>query len=180
MPKIYSYSIYPLSSGEVTRQSGDRLGGMDTETLGEFLNEANKATYANKSAEKVAPTRVGSRDYEFTKGGLVYHDTYFGSRDFIGEEVVYEEGKPVWGANYYGFIPDPAVDTDEVYDFLRLALMQEYSDIIPVRGPKSFADGSRMYTFSVTGDLANFEGVEEISFNGTTVYRCFVHGGFTR
>ena len=64
---------------------------MNTETLAKFLNEANKATYANKTAPKVAPSRLKSEDYHFEKDGLIYHDTYFGGRDFIGEEIVYEK-----------------------------------------------------------------------------------------
>ncbi|MEN9338195.1 MAG: hypothetical protein RIQ41_509, partial [Candidatus Parcubacteria bacterium] len=75
---------------------------MNTETLAKFLNEANKATYANKTALKVAPSRLKSEDYHFEKDGLIYHDTYFGGRDFIGGEIVYENEKPVWGANYFG------------------------------------------------------------------------------
>lgn len=61
-------------------------------------------TYANKSAPKVAPSRLKWEDYHFEKDGLIYHDTYFGGRDFIGEEIVYENEKPVWGANYFGFV----------------------------------------------------------------------------
>ncbi len=69
---------------------------MDIETLSKFLNEANKATYANKTAPKVTSSRLKSEDYHFEKNGLIYHDTYFGGRDFIGEEIVYDNEKPVW------------------------------------------------------------------------------------
>jgi len=68
---------------------------MNIETLSKFLNEANKATYANKDAQKVVSSRLSSEDYHFEKDGLIYHDTYFGGRDFIGEEIVYEDRKPV-------------------------------------------------------------------------------------
>ncbi len=115
---------------------------MDIATLAKFLNEANKATYANKNAPKVTPARPGSRDYEFKKGNFTYHDTYFGPRDFIGEEVIYEGEVPIWGANYFGYIMDDSAGTEEVYNFLRQALMQEYSDVIPVRGPTRFVDAN--------------------------------------
>ena len=68
----------------------------------------------------------------------------------------------------------------DVYDFLREALMQEYDDIIPVRGPSNFSANDKEYNFFVDGDLANFSGKEEISFGGKVVYRCFVYGGFVR
>lgn len=150
---------------------------MNIDTLAKFLNEANKATYANKSASKVTPSRLKSEDYHFEKDGLMYHDTYFGGRDFIGGEIVYENKKPVWGANYFGFILDEKVSEKDVYDFLRKALMQEYDDAIPVRGPSNFSADDKEYRFSADGDLTNFSGKEEILLSGKVVYRCLVHGG---
>ena len=55
----------------------------------DFLIEAKKQTYANESAEKVESTRFNSKDYEYKKENMVYHDTYFGGTNFIGEEDVY-------------------------------------------------------------------------------------------
>jgi hypothetical protein len=150
---------------------------MHIETLTKFLNEANKATYADKNAEKAVSSRAGSKEYHFEKGGFAYHDTYFGSRDFIGEEIVYENGDPVWGMNYFGVVLDEEVSEKEVFDFLREALMQEYEDVIPVRGPSNFSSGDKEYRFSVEGDFANFSGKEEILFGEKVVYRCLVHGG---
>ncbi|MDP2587282.1 MAG: DUF5680 domain-containing protein [bacterium] len=151
-----------------------------TKELADFLHEANKNTYANKDAPKVAPSRLKSKGYHFEKGDLIYYDTYFGGRDFIGGEIVYKNQKPVWGENYFGFILDKNVSEKDVYDFLRMALMQEYDDTIPVRGPSNFSADNKTYTFIANGDLENFSGKEEISFHGKVVYRCFVHGGFIR
>lgn len=153
---------------------------MNTDTLAKFLNEANKATYANKSAPKVASSRLKSEDYHFEKDGLIYHDTYFGGRDFIGEEIVYENEKPIWGANYFGFVLDENISEKDVYDFLRRALMQEYNDIIPVRGPAKFSDSEWTYQFTAKGGLENFAGQEEILLKSKVVYRCLIHGGFIR
>ena len=153
---------------------------MDTQILTKFLNEANRATYANKSAQKVAPSRLKSEDYHFEKDGLVYHDTYFGERDFIGEEIVYQNEEPMWGANYFGFVLDERVNEKDVYNFLRKALMQEYNDVIPVRGPAKFSDGEWTYQFTANGGLENFAGQEEILLNAKVVYRCLIHGGFIR
>lgn len=153
---------------------------IEIELLAEFLNKANKHTYANKDASKVASSRLKSEDYHFEKDGLIYHDTYFGTRDFIGEEIVYKNEKPVWGANYFGFIIDNEADEKDIYDFLRKALMQEYGDIIPVRGPKEFIDGNWLYCFSSSGSLENFVGQEEISLKNKIVYICIISGGFIR
>jgi len=153
---------------------------IDMDDLASFLHIANKRTYANKDVPQVQASRAKSQDYEFEQGGLTYHDTFFGDRDFIGEEVIYYQQRPVWGANYFGVIFADEIGETEVYDFLRRALMQDFQHIIPVRGPASFSAGDWKYEFSATGDLANFSGQEEISLREQTVYRLLVHGGFIR
>ena len=147
------------------------------EELTDFLDEANKSTYANKDARKASSARLKSEDYHFEKGNLIYHDTYFGSRDFIGEEVVYKNSEPVWGMNYYGYILSPSTDEKELYGFLREALMQERSDILPVRGGKSYQMDNLEYTNAVEGELNRFTGTEEIYRAGVMVYQCHYHGG---
>ena len=151
--------------------------GIATDTLAHFLHGANTRTYADASAPKAPSTRLNSHDYQFEQGDLLYHDTYFGSRDFIGETIVYDVGRPVWGANYFGFILDENADAKEVEDFLRMALMQEQSDVIPVRGPRSFARDDWEYQLSINGDITKFTGEETIMRAGKTVYRLFIHGG---
>lgn len=147
------------------------------EKLADFLHAANKATYANKEAPKSASLRPASEDYHFEQGDLTYHDTYFGTRDFLGEEIVYEAKKPVWGMNYYGYITNPDVSAENVYAILRSALMQEYSDIPPVRGPREYVDGADKYENRVEGGLDRFFGEERISLKGQLVYHCWYHGG---
>ncbi|MAZ67208.1 XRE family transcriptional regulator [bacterium] len=145
--------------------------------LTDFLNAANKATYANKEAPKSASLRPSSEDYHFEQNDLVYHDTYFGARDFIGEEIVYKAGKPAWGMNYYGHILKSEVSTKDAYTILRPALMQEYDDILPVRGPKEYVLENSRYTNKVEGTLDRFSGEENIYLDGELIYRCWYHGG---
>lgn len=145
--------------------------------LVDFLEEANKSTYANKDAPKATSSRPKSEDYHFEKGNLIYHDTYFGGRDFIGGEIVYKDKVPVWGMNYYGYVLNKDVSEKDVYGFLRKALMQEYSGIIPVRGAQNYEDGNWRYTNSPQGDIDRFTGVEEIYHNDELVYRADYHGG---
>ena len=153
---------------------------IDLEEIKKFLDKANKHTYANKNAQKAKSTRLNSEDYHFEEGDLIYHDTYFGAKDFIGEEIIYKKGTPVWGANYFGFILKEDVDKKVVYDFLRRALMQSHKSEIPVRGSSDFSFEDWAYQFSVNGHLGNFSGEEKILFKGDVVYRCFVHGGFIK
>ena len=49
----------------------------------DFLIEAKKSTYANGTTEKIESNRLGSKDYEYKKGNMLYHDTYFGGTNFI-------------------------------------------------------------------------------------------------
>lgn len=154
------------------------MNRIDLKQLADFLEQANKSTYANKDAPKASPSRLKSEDYHFKKDGLIYHDTYFGSRDFMGEEVVYKGGEPVWGLNYYGYILSEMTNEKELYSFLRQALMQEYSDIIPVRGPKNHQQNDWEYNNSAKGELDRFTGTEEIYRAGVLVYKCHYHGGF--
>lgn len=150
---------------------------IDVETLTRFLSDANKSTYANKDAPKAPSTRPRSDDYHFEDDNLIYHDTYFGARDFIGGEVVYKNEAPVWGMNYYGYVLAPSVSEKDIYNFLRRALMQEYTSVIPVRGPKSYESDGWRYTNIPNGELNRFTGKEEIYRGSELVYRADYHGG---
>lgn len=167
---------------DVVHQINDKLRmsiEITIKELSDFLNEANKHTYA-ADGKKVASTRLKSDDLEYQKSDLMYHDTYFGAGDFIGEEIVYKKGIPAWGANYYGFILDSHYTPKQIYNFLKKALMREYDDLIPVRGPKIFRDGDWTYQNSIDGALDNFSGKEEILCNDRIIYRCLYHGGLIR
>lgn len=41
-----------------------------------FLKKAKFNTYASNTAIKVASTRLNSKDYEYSEGEWIYHDTY--------------------------------------------------------------------------------------------------------
>lgn len=150
------------------------------QTLSQFLRAANKATYADVSASKAPSLRPASEDYHFEQGDLTFHDTYFGARDFVGEEIVYKAGVPVWGMNYYGHVLKPEVSTADAYKILRPALKQEYDDIIQVRGPREYVEGNSRYVNNVNGDLDYFSGTEEIYLDGELVYRGMYHGGWIK
>lgn len=152
--------------------------GVSAKRIGAFLHAANKNTYVNAKAAKSESSRAGSHDYHFEDGLFIYHDTYFGNREFMGEEVIYHAGRPIWGANYYGTMLDDDMEEATMAAFLRKALMQEYTDVIPVRGPKAFVEGEWSYRFAPMGNLDRFTGVEEIAHLGKIVFRLQIHGGF--
>jgi hypothetical protein len=142
-----------------------------------FLREANLNTYANEDTERTPSLRPGSKDYHFEKGNLAYHDTYFGATKFVGEEIIYQDTKPIWGMNYYGFTVNDSISESLFDSILRPALMAGSGDNIPVRGPKEFINGEWKYTFRTEGDLSNFTGIEEISKNNKVVCQLYCHGG---
>jgi len=152
------------------------------EELRIFLVKAKKGTYADSSVEKVTSSRVGSNDYSFKSDDMEYHDTYFGGTKFMGEEVVYHNGEiPIWGMNYYGVTIDETLSEEAMDAALRPALMRVgEDDIIPVRGPREFVNGNYKYTFNVSGDLDNFEGIETIYKNDIKIYELKCHGGLIR
>ena len=155
------------------------------EKLKSFLVEAKKQAYANALAEKAESSRVGSKDYHFSikRGDMIatYHDTYFGTLRFMGEEVVYiNSDEPIWGMNYYGMSLKEGLNEAELDQILRSALMKvgEDTGVLPVRGPRHFEYGDYSYSFRTEGDLANFDGVEEIRKGEELVYRLRCHGGY--
>ena len=79
------------------------------ENLRDFILLAKQNSYVGGGA-KLLPYRLGSHDLQFIrKDDWAYHDSYVGENDFIGEEIVYFQNKPVWGMNYYGRILSPRV-----------------------------------------------------------------------
>lgn len=144
----------------------------------EFLKEAKTQTYANENIEKKSPSRLNSNDYEYSNNGLTYHDTYFGGRKFMGEEVVYKDETPIWGMNYYGVTLDEELSEEAMDKALRPALMQVGQDgIIPVRGPREFSNEEYKYTFEVTGNIEYFTGIETIYKNDEIIYVLRCTGG---
>ena len=145
----------------------------------EFLLEAKKGTYADGTAKKVESSRKGSSDCNYQRGNMEYHDTYFGGKCFLGQEVVYIDGKAIWSMIYHGegLAEDLA---EEAFDsVLRPALSRvgEDPNVLPVRGPGRLEDNGFTYTFVTTGDLNSFNGTEEIYKGKTLVYRLVCSGG---
>lgn len=148
----------------------------------DFLIEAKKSTYANGTTEKIESSRLGSKDYEYKKDNMLYHDTYFGGTNFIGEEVVYIDNKIYWAMNYYGVTLDENLGEEAMDNALRPALMQVgvSENIIPVRGPREYKNGDFKYTFEVSGDLTNFSGIETIYKNDKKIYELKCNGGLIK
>ncbi len=140
--------------------------------LADFLVYAKRQTYG--SGAKPRSLDDGSKEYLVSLDEYTYRDRYIGGNPFIGEEVVFREGKPVWGMNYYGKATGST--PEEVFDFLGKALALVSPDK-PYRGPEKHEEDAWSYTFFSRGGINSFWGEEEIQYDGLRVYWLRFHGG---
>jgi hypothetical protein len=147
--------------------------------LNDFIVRAKAATYIGSSAESES-CRPGSHDLAFHEGAFQYLDSYFGGADFIGEEVVYFEGKPAWAMNYYGRILEPErISPEEVGKLLKKSLSQLYQENRFLGGYK-YVDGRDAYFDTNEGNLHTFTGKEWIERDGIRVYELIYNGGLIK
>lgn len=122
-----------------------------------FLVIANQKGYASEDAEIVKEVD-GSNTIIFELGDFKDHDNFFGGEPYGGRRVVFYKGKPVWMMVYYGAVV-PRASHKRIYKFLRSALRKGDN---PFRGPAEMQEGNLVYEFSYEGDIAKFNGEENI------------------
>ncbi|MCC7160905.1 MAG: hypothetical protein IT331_00280 [Anaerolineae bacterium] len=150
---------------------------MNDSQLAEFLVQAKRATYAAQGdSASVAPLLPGSRQLEYQLGDVLYRDIYFGMDYFVGQETVYENGRPIWAMSYAGGMTDPTADRGAAYGFLQFAL-RRVETASPFRGPGLIRGDGYQYTSQTTGTIQNFWGIERIGRNHGIIYEMRYHGG---
>jgi len=149
---------------------------MDTEKLKQFLVKAKTNTYAlgGEGSEKILED--GRKEFRFEASNYIYQDQYYGHDPFIGEEIVWENKKIIWGMNYYGRVITEDISPSLVYAFLKEALKTVNSDI-PSRGDREFSDDKFTYINKVKGAIDNFTGKEGIYYEDKLVYKLTYNGG---
>ncbi|HEY5161263.1 MAG TPA: DUF5680 domain-containing protein [Gaiellaceae bacterium] len=144
-----------------------------------FIITAKAATYAG-NGKPVEPSRPGSKDLWYEDGDLLYRDSYFGSGDFIGEEVVWYKGEPIWAMNYYGYILVPEeLSAEESGKVIKESLTALYSEGRFLSGFKHQTTLG-LYIDTNEGDVANFHGMEWTERGGKRLYELRYHGGLIR
>jgi hypothetical protein len=149
---------------------------MDNPSLHDFIVRAKAATYVG-GGQPAPACRPGSHDLKFSDGDWSYLDSYFGGRDFIGEEVVYFQGKPVWAMNYYGRILRPElISPAQAGQVIKASLSEMYRQGRFLGG---FVHKHAGFTYTDTSECnpTSFRGREFISVQGETAYELFYHGG---
>lgn len=147
--------------------------------LNEFLVRAKINTYASSSEGREQNLEDSGKELVYEENGWKYRDRYFGFNTFIGEEIIWKNGKMMWGMNYYGQILSKAVGVEEIYEFLKKALLR-VDESMPFRGPKALDVGNFSYRNSNSGSVEEFHGVEMILYQGKRVYELQYHGGIIK
>lgn len=149
---------------------------MDIKQLSKFLIKAKINTYASsgEGGEKILSD--GGKEFGFEEKEFKYRDRYFGFNPFIGEEIVWQNGKIIWGMNYYGKIISEAIPAKQIYQFLQEAL-KKVTENKPFRGPDNLKQGDFEYFNKVEGMVKNFNGEEKIFYKKQPVYQLSYNGG---
>ena len=141
----------------------------------EFLIKAKTSTYADGIKYKVTSTKPNSIDYHYEEDNYIYHDSYFGIKEFYGEEIVYFDNSPIWYMEYKGGVLND--ETTEIYAKVLKPALKNVDNKLPLRGPKEFIVDDYKYTFESSGTLDQFEGIERIYKKDKLVYELICHGG---
>ena len=147
--------------------------------LNQFLVKAKINTYATEGegGEKILDDNC--RELIFEDAGFKYRDRYYGFDPFVGEEIVFEDNKAIWGMNYYGQITSKIIEGNLVKDFLDFLKesLRQIPEEIPFRGPKNFKNNDFEYTNQVEGNVERFVGKEKIFYKNEEIYSLDYHGG---
>jgi hypothetical protein len=152
---------------------------VDIDQLNAFIVRAKAATYVG-DGEPVTPCRLGSHDLRFSDGQWEYHDSYFGGSDFIGEEVVYFDGRPIWAMNYYGrILRDDLLTGAQAGQMIKASLSRMYKTGRFLGGFEHF-ENDLMYVDTSEGSADSFRGRELIRRAQEITYELVYHGGLIK
>jgi len=135
-------------------------------SLKEFISEARRNTYAAGASHVDNPRLLSSVQLEFQRGDYFYRDIYFqGEKKFIGQEIVYQDLRPIWGMNYEG----NAIGKLEA-SFLKESLLN-LSEKCRLGQNCEYIKREHKYQDKGQGSLEDFSGQEEILLEVTGEHR---------
>lgn len=147
--------------------------------LNAFIVRAKAASYVG-DGKKSLSYRPCSHDIQFHEGNYAYLDSYFGGTDFLGQEVVYYDHRPIWAMNYYGRIVEPSLITAAAAGgIIRQSLSELYKQG-RFLGGFEYTVGDSVYTDTNEGTAASFTGKEWITRQHQRVYELVYHGGLIK
>jgi hypothetical protein len=155
------------------------MPAIDVSELNNFIVRAKADTYVGGGEHSVS-SRLGSHDLRFTDGEWVYHDSYFGGSDFIGEEVVYSAGQPAWAMNYYGrILRVDLLTAAQAGQMIKASLSRMYKEG-RFLGGFEFAEKDLTYVDASEGNVDCFHGREFIRSGKEIAYELLYHGGLIK
>lgn len=160
------------------------------ESLRGFITGARKNGYAGDGQSVKPPLVEGSTQHDYRQGDYLYRDIYLsGENNFAGQEIVYQEDKPIWGMVYYGAVDWSELENlrvkpaeEEIWNFLKKALLEKSDQVrFGAWGVKVFRDWPWDYVEegkgTKVGPESDFEGEETIKYNGRRIYKLRYQGG---
>jgi hypothetical protein len=145
--------------------------------LEQFIIEAKAACYMGGKAKEPVSSRPAAHELAYERGPFRYLDAYYGGTDFIGQEVVWKSGEPIWAMNYYGRILDPdRLDGERAGTIIQKALSALYVEN-RFLGGFTYQHQFGEYIDESVGNVASFQGVERIYVDSHLAYRLDYHGG---
>ena len=155
------------------------MDGFALRALEQFIVSAKQRTYAG-DGNKLLPYRLGSNDLQYAEGDWAYHDSYLGESNFIGQEIVYYQRRPVWGMNYYGVLLRPErLTAAQAGAMIKQSLLRLYQEG-RFLGGFTYQAGALRYTDQSEGDARSFRGSEQITADDEVAYELVYHGGLLR
>jgi hypothetical protein len=142
------------------------------DSLKEFLDEARRNTYAADATPTDNPRLLASTQLEFQKGDYFYRDVYFsGEKKVIGQEIIYQDLKPIWGMSYMGDIIGK-LETS----FLKESLFK-LSEKCRLGQNCEYEKRELKYQDQGQGSIENLFGREQIFLEGKKIYNLDYQGG---
>jgi hypothetical protein len=150
---------------------------INIEELTNFIVEAKSKTYVGDGA-RLPASRQGSHDIGHQRGAWRYLDSYFGGRDFAGQEAVWYRDRPCWAMNYFGCIVRPdLIDAQRAGTVIRAALQTMYREKGHFLGGMEYQHAYGCYIDSSRGETEHFSGRETIFVDGEEAYELDYRGG---
>jgi len=145
---------------------------INLEVLKEFITEARLNTYAANNSPADNPRLLQSTQLEFQKGNFFYRDIFFsGNKKIIGQEIIYQDSKPVWGMNYIG---DKMGKLET--NFLKDALFRR-AGTCRLGQNCEFEKREFKYEDKGQGTSDDFFGQEQVFLSGKSIYKLEYRGG---
>jgi Domain of unknown function (DUF5680) len=145
----------------------------------DLIVRAKIATYV-AHGPKAESSRPGAYDLVYEEGLWSYRDSFFGDTDFVGQEVIWFEGKPVWSMCYCGYITrDDLIDSHRAGQTVKAARTEMYREG-RFLGAHEWHGPHGVYRHSSDGGYRRFTGAEDILVGGAVAYHLDYFGGSIR